>query len=209
MPHIHDDGLRIRFTTGYGQYSYSGFRRVPPAGGCGGVFGCAPVSSNIEFDAVTQYGEVLIGYLKRFGELTAKAFIGAVYSNHSIGPKDPDNEVQDDAWGVKGGLELWQNLGPSAWASFDGSYTTAHDAYAVRFRYGYRVLPTLSLGPEAGVNGHLKTHSDGDLVYTRGRAGGFARYEYAGGELSASGGVSADIDNDVTPYATINWMSRF
>ncbi len=207
--HIHDDGLRLRFTTGYGQYEYSGFRTVPGSVGCHPVLGCPPVTRLFNFEAVTQYAEVLVGYLKRMGELTTKVFVGAAYSSHRIGPADPENKVQGAEWGVKGGVELWLNLGENAWASLDTFYSTAHDTYSGRARYGYRVLPTLSVGPEAGLNGHIQSHDNGDLVYTRGRAGLFTRYEFAGGEISASGGLSADIDEDTTPYATLNWISRF
>jgi len=207
--HIHDDGLRLRFSTGYGQYDYSGFRRLVNPNTCHPILGCTPVSQFFKFEAVAQYAEALVGYLKRIGDLTAKVFIGAAYSSHQIGPKDPDNKVQGAEWGVKGGVELWLNLGEDAWASVDYFYSTAHDTYSGRARFGYRVLPTLSIGPEAGINGHIQNSGGDDLAYSRGRAGVFARYEWAGGEISGSGGISADIDEDTTPYVTLNWMSRF
>lgn len=206
--HIHDDGLRIRFTVGFGQYDYTGLRAIP-AGPCHPAFGCRPENRRFNFDAITQYAEVLVGYLKRFGELTAKVFIGATYSNHSIVPVDPANRVQGADWGVKGGVELWINLGETAWTSLDAHYTTAHNTYAARSRFGYRIVPTLSLGPELGINGHIQSHDNSDLVYTRGRGGLFARYEWAGGEVSASGGLSADIDEQTTPYVTVNWITRY
>lgn len=207
--HIHDDGLRIRFSTGYGQYDYSGERTFCDPALCDPRLGRRPVNRSINFEAVTQYAELLIGYLKRFGDLTAKVFVGAAYLDHQIGPRDPVNQVQGAAWGIKSGVELWLNMGANAWGSLDLNYTTAHDTFAARSRFGYRVLPTVSLGPEFGVNGHFKSHRDGDLQYARGRAGAFARYEWAGGEVSASGGVTANIDEDITPYLTVNWMTRY
>lgn len=207
--HIHEDGLRVRFTAGYGQYDYSGFRRVADPNNCHPVLGCLPVSRLFQFEAITQYADILVGYLKRFGELTAKVFIGAAYSSHQIGPRDPENEVQGDEWGVKGGIELWLNLGENAWTSLDTYYSTAHDTYSGRARFGYRILPTLSIGPEAGFNGHVVDDQADDLAYSRGRAGFFARYEWAGGEISGAGGLSSDIDEETTPYVTLNWMTRF
>ena len=192
--HIHEDGLRFRFATGYGQYSYSGNRRFPGPTG-------RPVVRHTHFDAETSFAEFLIGYLKRFGELTAKVFIGAAYISHTIGPFDSENEVQSDALGAKGGVELWLNLGEHAWTSLDSFYTTAHDTFSVRSRFGFRVLPMLSLGPEAAINGNAE--------HINGRAGLFARCEYLGGELSGSAGVSGDIAEPANPYATLNWMSRF
>lgn len=205
--HIHDDGLRIRFSTGYGQYDYSGLRDPPP---CTDIFTCERQPVRQEFDATASFADLLIGYLKRFGELTAKVFVGASYSDHQIAPRDPENEIQGAEWGVKGGVEFWLNVNETQWTSLDAFYSTAHDTYAARFRYGYRLLPTLSVGPELGINGHIQSHvTDGDLVYSRGRGGLFARYDWAGGEIAASSGVSSDIDEDLTPYATLNWMTRF
>ncbi len=61
---------------------------------------------------------------------------------------DPDNEVAGDDFGVKGVIELWLNLGPNAWTSLDLAYTTAHETGSARWRAGWRMLPTVSLGPE-------------------------------------------------------------
>lgn len=206
--HIHEEGLRFRFTTGYGHYDYNGFRNVP-APGCNAVIACLPQSTNFEFEAVTSYADILIGYLKRFGELTAKVFIGAAYLSHQIQPIDPQNEVQGSEWGVKSGIELWLNTGPNSWASLDAFYTTAHDTYSGRFRFGYRLLPTVSIGPELAVHGHIKYGRGNGLDYSRGRGGAFARYEWAGGEISASAGASANIDNDISPYINLTWMTRY
>lgn len=207
--HIHEDGLRIRFTTGYGQYDYAGFRRVLDPTDCHPILGCRPVNRRFQFEAVKQYANILVGYLKRFGDLTTKVFIGAAYSDHKIGPKDPDNEVQGAEWGVKGGIELWLNIGETGWASLNTYYSTAHDTYSARARLGYLVLPTLSVGPEVAINGHIAEEDSQDLTYSRGRGGLFTRYAWAGGELSASGGVSVDIDEDITPYGTLTWMTRY
>src|ERR1700742_80292 len=58
--HIYADGLRLRIAGGYGGYSYVGERRGQLA----------------SFEAETAYAEALVGYLQRFGPLTAKAFLG-------------------------------------------------------------------------------------------------------------------------------------
>lgn len=79
--------------------------------------------------------------------------------------------------------------------------TLAHNTFSVRSRYGYRVLRTLSVGPEAGINGNNE--------HINGRAGLFARYDWAGGEISVSAGVSGDIAEPANPYGTVNFMRRF
>lgn len=194
--HIHEDGIRFRFSSGYGQYNYSGFRHTFVAGR---RVSRDPV--DVEFDATTQFAEVLAGYLKRFGPLTAKAFVGVAYIDHAIRPFDTDNDVQSAEWGPKVGLEFWLNLGETAWTSLDGQWTSAHNTFSIRSRYGYRILPTVSVGPEAGINGNNE--------HINGRAGLFARYEWAGGEISASAGVSGDIAEPANPYGTVNVMRRF
>lgn len=208
---IHDPGLRLRFVGGYGQYTYSGRRHDPSR----------PTGWRLRhFEAETAFSDALIGYLWRLGPLTTKGFVGAAGIGHAITPRDPDNIVDGLEWGAKAALELWLNLGDDAWASLDASYTTAHATYAARARLGYRVLPTLSVGLEAGFNGNA-VGNDGFLSsrvtdgpyqpidYQNGRGGAFVRYEWYGGELSLSAGVSGDIASPTTPYATLNWLIQF
>jgi hypothetical protein len=63
------------------------------------------------------------------------------------------------------------------------------------------VVPTISAGLEAGAIGTAE--------YDTARAGGFLRYEWYSGEISASGGVSFDREGEVRPFATLNWLTRF
>lgn len=207
---IHEDGVRLRAGGGYGSYSYSGRRR----------------GALKSFQASFAMAEALVGYQLRRGPLTGKAFIGIAALDHQIAPADPIAEggllAQGLDYGVKGVLELWLNVGSTAWSSLDLSYTTAHNTYAARWRLGYRVLPTISIGPEAIVNGNWlegpKFNIDGSprvQLEPAGRLGLFARYEWAGGEVSVSGGLASDslaLGNEVglqSAYGTINWMSRF
>ena len=86
------------------------------------------------------------------------------------------------------------------------SYGTLHDTYGGRLRLGWRLAPLLSTGIEVAADGN----TDGDS----GRVGAFVRYEWAQGEISASGGLMTDwagiekIDARGA-YATISWMNRF
>lgn len=207
---IHDPGLRLRFAGGYGQYAYSGRRRDLSQ----------PQGWRLRhFEAETAFSDALVGYLWRLGPLTAKGFVGAAGIGHTIAPLDPDNVVDGLEWGAKGVVELWLNIGDDAWASLDASYTTAHESYAARARLGYRILPTLSIGLEAGLNGNAvgsegllsSRVTDGyqPIDYQNGRGGAFIRYEWYGGELSLSAGVSGDIAEPTTPYATLNWLTQF
>ncbi len=183
------DGIRLRMSSGYGGYSYTGSR--------GG--------REVTFHADTAFADALIGYLKRFGPLTAKAFAGAAAIEHRIDPFDPENPVQGMAYGPKAVVELWLNMGEKAWTSLDANWTSAHQTYAGRMRAGYRVFADVSLGAEGLVNGNAQ---DKDA-----RGGLFVRYAWEGGELSLAGGVSGrffeDAKDMTDPYATVTWLVQY
>ena len=203
---IHADGFRLRATSGYGGYSY-------------------------DFDAKTKvrvtktYSDILVGYQQRFGELTAKAFIGYALLNQQFDVPSASLHVAKFDTGLKGAVELWLNFGPSAWTSLDANYADTRQSWSIRSRIGYRVLPTLSAGAE-GVFNHTDLsgfvqQAAGVRLQGNTRVGGFVRYEWFGGEISASGGLSGDwVDSQArhggtdllhTPgvYGTLNWITQF
>jgi hypothetical protein len=215
--HIHGDGVRFRAVAGYGQYRYSD--TIPSGAGV-----------RAEFHAETHFADLLAGYQARFGELTAKAFAGLSVVGHDIEPLDSETVVVGSESGVKGIVELWLNMGPSAWGSLDLAWSSAHDTRSVRLRAGYRVLPTVSLGLEAGLNvdaqgecrmeggggGCRATYDSRDAasLLDYGRAGLFTRYEWAGGEASLSAGAlggsfQGEGASDVDPYVTFTWITQF
>jgi hypothetical protein len=218
--HIHEPGLRFKFAGGYGHYSYSGDRST------------TPIPDVTNFDAQTYFGEALVGYLERWGPLTAKAYGGVAMIGHAISPFDPENVVFGDEFGFKGVLELWLDIGSSGYAALDLSWNTAHDTRAARSRLGLRATPSLSAGLEAWLD--LNAQSDCDLGWDNSaacgdglatgdentelldytRAGVFMRYEWDGGEVSLSGGVSGGSfmnsgDASPEPYGTVNWITQF
>ncbi|MEQ1669466.1 MAG: cellulose biosynthesis protein BcsS [Hyphomicrobium sp.] len=202
---IYSDGLRVRMNSGYGQYHYSRVGRASLT--CGSTPGknetCSSVSKRFEIDVT--YTDVLVGYHMRLGALTAKAFAGASMVSHSPSQHDPKNRVTGMEYGATGGLEFWLNVGDNAWTSLDLNYTTAHETGAARWRGGWRVLPTLSVGPEARYD---RNAEDGAA-----RAGLFVRYEWFGGEISAAAGVAGSMTGSITeelqPYATINVLTQY
>ena len=127
-------------------------------------------------------------------------------ARHAIDPFDAEAEVQGPGVGGKVAVETWWTISDMAWSSLDVSYGTLHESYAGRLRLGWRVVPVLSAGVEAAADGNIDGRS--------GRVGGFLRYEWAQGEVSASGGLMtdwADIERiDARGgYATISWLNRF
>lgn len=217
---IHDPGWRFRAAGGYGGYAYE------KEGG--------PVVDKARirhFDAATYFGDVLLGYLWRYGELTAKGFVGASIISHDISPLDEETVAIGPEVGVKGVIELWLNIGERGWASLDVSWSSAHNTRAARTRVGYRIWPKLSVGLEAGLNldaqGECRLNAVGNsacylgdvdrgyhadlLDYARG--GAFARYEWDTSEASVSVGVLGDSlgegQSELSPYVTVNWLTQF
>ena len=227
MGHIHSEGIRMRGAGGYGEYRYT------------------EKSSDgqpLNYRAKTHFADVLVGYQARFGELTAKAFVGASLISHDIAPLnaqtlaiDPIDSltvVTGSDVGVKGVLEFWLNMGPNAWSSLDLSWSTAHETRTARFRTGYRVWPSISVGLEAGVNidaqgeCRMRDKPSGDCVIDYGgsyvaanlldyaRGGAFVRHEWSSGEVSVSAGVlggsfRGEDTASLDPYATVTWLTQF
>lgn len=157
--------------------------------------------------------------------MTAKAFVGLAYLSDVDVPAANSRKPRQHI-GVTGALELWLNIGHDAWASLDVAYADTRETLAVRSRLGYRVLPTLSLGIETALNrsdlaGQVQIEPGADQPLANGRLGAFARYEWFGGEISASGGLSADMAGTIKPdnpddslhrpaiYGTVNWILQF
>jgi hypothetical protein len=186
---LFENGLRLRAATGYGGYTYFGERR----------------GEAVIFNATTGYAEAMIGYLQRYGPLTAKAFVGFTAIKHEVEPLDPENPVQGQKYGPKIATEFWLNMGPSAWGQLDASWTSAHSTAAARTRVGYRIYGDISLGVEGAFN----SNDMGEDV----RGGGFVRWAWTGGELSLAGGFAGryiDASSELSdPYATVNWLTQF
>ena len=170
---------------GYGQYRYS----------------TAIDGKHVKVYGTSTFADLLAGYQMGLGALTLKAYAGATFDGHWLDPFDAGNAVNGRAAGAKGVIEAWLNLSAAAWAQLDAAYGTAHSTYFSRLRVGYRVTQGLSLGVEGGAFGNAASDS--------GRGGGFARYEWMGGEVSVSGGVSGDIEKPRNPYATVTYLTKF
>ena len=203
---IHADGFRIRSTAGYGGFSYN-------------------FNTSTKVRVTKSYADILVGYQQRFGELTAKAFFGWALLNEQfvVPAASRSTALADD--GAKGAVELWLNLGSEAWTSLDANYADTRQTWSVRSRTGYRVLPTLSTGVEAifnhtDITGQVQ-QSAAARFQGNTRVGGFVRYEWFGGEISASGGLSGDwiegqgkaggtdLLHAPEVYGTVNWIVQF
>lgn len=187
---ISAEGWRLRAGTGGGTYSYAG--RLP---------GQALDIPDVLFQGTATEGELAAGYQQRFGPMIARAFLGASYVDHEIRPKDVFNEVSGTAVGAVGRLDLWWDVDARTWASAGGTYDTAFSTYSAYLSAGYRVLPELSLGLEAG--------AFGNATMDAGRIGALLRWDTGYGELSAAAGLSGDYADPTTPYGRIDWLVKF
>jgi Cellulose biosynthesis protein BcsS len=212
---IYSDGLRLRVNSGYGQYTTTNVAPVCKYKN-GNLDSCRrrkPNDPDFEYDVDVTYVEMLAGYHLRLGELTAKAFIGASMYSHEHALDDYENGISGREFGATGALEFWLNLGEHAWTSLDLNYTMAYDTGSARWRAGWRTLPTVSVGPEL--------RFDRNEVAGSARIGVFARYEWFGGEISSAAGFARSIcdpghgkncdgsDKDLSPYATINFLTQY
>lgn len=187
---IFADGWRLRATGGGGNYSYQG--RVPLQ---------LPDSPDVLFSGNAAAADVAIGYQQRFGPAIAKAFLGAGYQDHQIEPDDVFNSVTGVAYGAIAAVDLWVDLSDDTWASLGASYNTAFSSYSAYASAGYRLLPELSVGIEAG--------AFGNETLDAGRLGALVKWDTAYGELTAAGGVSGDYEDPSTPYGRVSWLVRF
>jgi hypothetical protein len=196
---IQDDGWRLRLVAGHGADQYSGPRSV----GAG-----PPVV--YEFKGTGSFADLLLGYHRQIGVVTLKVYAGVSFADREVTPSDPESVIHGTGIGGKVALETWWNLSDHAWTSVDIAWGSLYRSYSGRARLGWRLTPALSLGLEAGAAGNL----EGDVAH----AGGFIRYEWTAGELSASAGATSDgllygigpsLARSATPFVTVNWLSRF
>ena len=139
--------------------------------------------------------------------LTLKLYAGAMASRHMIDPFDPEAEVQGSGIGGKTVLETWWTLSEHAWAR--SMCRTARCTTPMAAGCG-------SAGEwcRRSVDRHRGRRRTATSMGDSGRIGAFVRYEWAQGEVSASGGLMTDwagiekIDARGA-YATISWMNRF
>lgn len=192
-----EDGWRLRLQIGTGRYSYDSTQ-----------------ATNTGADEVTFVGnvmevEALVGYQLRIGPAVTKLFLGAAGARHDIAaaapdddvPGDPDNPLDGTHMGAAAVAEAWIDLTPQLWLSADADYRQAAATYQVGLAAGWRLLPWLSLGAEARMNGHEGYE---DL-----RAGALARADTVWGELSLKGGYDRVAKDEPSPYVEIGLLQRY
>lgn len=195
---IREDGWRLRSSGGYGRYRYQ--RPIYD-----------PIRRRLvwaEFNGEMHFTDMLIGYSQAFGPVIVKAYAGLTEERHVVQPAagsaltfDDENAVQGVGRGLKLALETWVRLGDWGFMQTDVNWSAPFEAYSGRLRGGYRLNPAWSVGLEAAVFGNAN--------HDQGRAGGFLRFEWSGGEVSLSAGAGGDISAVQGGYGSLNAMLRF
>lgn len=192
---IREDGWRLRTGAGYWRYSDRPMKWVSGVG-----------ETRVSLKRNGSFADLLLGYYKNFGALTVKAYGGIAYTNESWLQDGLDDGSPGSALAAKILAETWLNLTPASFAQLDAGWTSLRNTITARARLGYRITPSLSLGPEAGYWSNVDLESDAGV--SAWRYGGFARYEWDSGEVSLSAG-SADDSYASHFYVTANALFRF
>ncbi len=200
--HVYEPGVRLRSQMGYGEFNYVPFN-----------------TKGKSARATVAYADALIGYHWRLGELTAKAFGGIAAIDRSGTNNGSGRHNFGTEYGPKLMLELWYNLGDAQWTSLNMSFTTAHKTASARWRWGYKVLPELSVGPELrfDTNDFRAEGRSSFFDQYSARGGAFVSYKWPGVELSVAGGIASrfqgtkrdDDDASMTPYGTVNLLFQY
>ncbi len=202
---IHADGLRLRVLQGAGEYKLEGNRTARKA-----------------------LSDLLVGYQFAADDMTVKVFAGWSMLATQIRGAETSAENAVVEHGPKIGTEVWLDWSEATWASFDVQYSTVRDTVAARARVGQRLDNDISAGPEIVYNRTTLTRDEVSspdfnvIELGNTRFGAFVRYDWFGGEFSASGGLSIDVAqaghtvqaervraDRLSPYAAFTLLMQF
>ncbi len=186
---IREDGWRLRVVSGYGQYSYDDWLHS----------GASPEMTR--FEGQHGFADVLLGYQYKLDRWTLKGFAGIASGGHTVTPHDPNNDAIGYAYGFTGALEAWFSISDQSWLSLNFSYSSLADSFNLTARYGRRLWRPMSLG--------LELSAVGNEDYATRRAAAFGRYEWSTGAVRLSAGAALDRDNEIKPYAALNYEFHY
>ena len=166
--HLKQTGARVRVDALAGSYSYKTTT--------------APIQS---IRSTQMAGSGLVGYEWVSRNTTAAIYVGVAAQNVSLSTPDPLNKVQGTSIGAKISGEFYTRPSQNTMASGYASYTTLHNSYYTRLKYGWAILDDTYVGPEVAVLG--------DALYRQIRAGvHITGFKVAGLQFGISGGYVRD-----------------
>jgi hypothetical protein len=127
---LDQSGMRVRLSGVAGKYDYA--------------------SSDLGIiNGVLEQGAFLVGYEWVGRQIKVAGFVGAEAAHNSITPNDPNNSVKGTYGGLKLGVDFYSNPTDATMLSGVATFSTNHDAYYVRAKFGVAVGDQLYVGPEA------------------------------------------------------------
>ena len=136
-------------------------------------------------DGVMEGGSFLAGYEWVTPNASISAFLGADVTNNSLSRNDQNNPVHGSRGGAK--MEVNFYVTPTLLTMISGvaNYSTNHDAYYARAKFGYMINDQIYLGPEI--------LALGDDFFQQWRIGGHATgFRFGGVQFGVSGGFLND-----------------
>jgi len=183
------NGFRFRVYAGAGHYEYTASVTA------------ASLAGDLHRSADVLQAEALLGWQHSTGSVTARVFAGLAYEDQSTNLPDPSNAALGEHLGAKVAIETWFDLSSRLWLSADASYATTINSYSGAAKLGLKPVSWLSLGPEAAAFGNAEFDAH--------RLGGFARWHCGGCDVTVSGGVSGDYNDETGAYGALSFYTRF
>jgi hypothetical protein len=179
MGTLKQSGLRLRVDALAGSYDY---QATGPAR---------------TIHSTQQAGSALIGYEWVARNTTAAIYVGAAAQDVSLSAPDPLNSVVGASVGVKISGEFYTRPTPVTMASGYASWSSMHNAYYTRLKYGWAVLDDTFMGPEISFLG--------DDLYSQIRLGvHLTGFRVAALQFGISGGYVRDFKTGSGGYGILD-----
>lgn len=216
-----EEGFRLRSTDATGDYHFTALRE-----NLKGKAVHVPKVGKSHFD------DTLLGYTMKYGSLWISTFGGVAYEERVIvdDGAQPWGRESETQWSFapEVALDVWLRVDDAAWFSASANYVADVGAakasvrklngritgggsdfsaqqYSTTARSGIRTLEfigfALDLGPEAA--------AVGDAESWQSRAGGFAKVNYWGAEMTVSSGMEGDGLRAKGYYGSVGVFRRF
>jgi len=161
-----ESGLRIRVGGFGGSYVYDAYE--PWVGRVNGYF---------------EQGAAMLGYewIERLWQFAL--FGGVEVSHDGISPNDPDNTVKGTHAGLKIGADFYARPSDRTMISTIATYSTDHNAYYTRLKFGLAISSGVFAGPEALALGDDFFHQWRGGLHLSGLKFGGVQFGVSGGYL--------------------------
>ena len=125
---LYTDGWLVRLSGGAGHYEYN----IVPG-----------VKNGVDF----QVGDFMLGYQQYVGATRFTLYAGTNVESHDNN-KDPAAVVRGTEWGFKVQGEVFHQFNEQWYGLLIGNYSTVFKSYFAMGKVGYKITPTIAIGPE-------------------------------------------------------------